>query len=60
MNQTIRKNTIGLAAFALTSFIPIMGLAHHDSGNDGHIPKDVNYGFEVVGRDTLAGVLVGG
>ena len=56
MNQTIRKNTIGLAAFALTSFIPIMGLAHHDSGNDGHIPKDVNYGFEVVGRDTLTGV----
>ena len=56
MNQIIRKNTIGLAAFALMSFIPIMGLAHHDSGNDGHIPKDVNYGFNVVGRDTLTGV----
>ena len=36
-----------------------MGLAHHDSGNDGHIPKDVNYGFEVVGRDDLGGVTDG-
>ncbi|MFW2332812.1 PA domain-containing protein [Ilumatobacter sp.] len=32
------------------------GVAAHDSPNDGHIPKDVNYGFELVGRDTLAGV----
>ena len=31
----------------------------HDSPNDGHIPKDANYGFEVVGRDTLAGVVDG-
>ena len=59
MKNTIRKGAVGLAAFTLTSFIPIMSLAHHDSGNDGHIPKDVNYGFEVVGRDTLAGVTDG-
>ena len=32
------------------------GVAAHDSPNDGHIPKDVNYGFEVIGRDTLGGV----
>ena len=56
MKQTIRKSVIGLIAIALTSAVPIMGLAHHDSGNDGHIPKDVNYGFTVVGRDDLAGV----
>jgi hypothetical protein len=31
----------------------------HDSPNDGHIPKDANYGFEVVGRDTLGGVADG-
>ncbi len=28
----------------------------HDSDNDGHIDSNVNYGFKVVGRDTLAGV----
>ena len=28
----------------------------HDSGNDGHVPANTNYGFEVVGRDTLGGV----
>ncbi|MEH6451499.1 MAG: PA domain-containing protein [Psychromonas sp.] len=59
MNQTIRKNTIGLAAFALTSLFPVMGQAHHDSGNDGHVTSNINYGFEVVGRDTLAGVANG-
>jgi hypothetical protein len=31
----------------------------HDSDNDGHIPSDVNYGFEVIGRDTLGGVTDG-
>jgi hypothetical protein len=35
-----------------------IGLAH-DSPNDGHIEKDANYGFEVVGRDTLGGVIDG-
>jgi len=59
MKQTILKGAIGLTAFALTSVVPISSLAHHDSGNDGHIPKDVNYGFEVVGRDTLGGVADG-
>jgi len=56
MKQSIRKSVIGLTAFALTSAVPIMSLAHHDSGNDGHIPADTNYGFTVVGRDTLGGV----
>ncbi|NND74211.1 MAG: hypothetical protein HKN44_04315 [Ilumatobacter sp.] len=39
----------------MTTTTAAVGLAH-DSGNDGHIPKDVNYGFEVVGQDNLAGV----
>ena len=56
MKKTIQSSAIGLVAFALTSFAPIIGLAH-DSPNDGHIPKDVNYGFEVLGRDTLGGVI---
>lgn len=29
----------------------------HESEGDGHIEQDVNYGFEHVGNDTLAGVL---
>ena len=28
----------------------------HASGNDGHVPAGINYGFEVVGIDTLEGV----
>jgi len=47
-----------LAALALMVTTASVGLAH-DSPNEGHIPKDVNYGFEVVGRDTLAGVTDG-
>ncbi len=31
----------------------------HQSDTDGHVPPNVNYGFEVVGRDTLAGVADG-
>ena len=33
--------------------------AAHDSGNDGHVPANVNYGFEVIGRDTLDGIADG-
>ena len=28
----------------------------HDSGNDGHVPWNTNYGFNLVGRDGLVGV----
>ncbi len=46
-------------ALSLTvALAPTAGLAH-DSPNDGHIPKDANYGFEVIGRDTLGGVTDG-
>ncbi|MDH3731627.1 MAG: hypothetical protein OES13_10990, partial [Acidimicrobiia bacterium] len=45
------------------SLVAVLGSATvasaHDSPNDGHIPKDANYGFEVIGRDTLAGVTDG-
>lgn len=44
-----------LASATLAASIAAVALAH-DSPNDGHIPKDVNYGFEVIGRDTLTGV----
>jgi len=55
------KKRLALLTLALSlaaAITPTAGLAH-DSPNDGHIPKDANYGFEVVGRDTLAGVVDG-
>ncbi len=46
---------------ALASLLMVMAVtapaAAHESPNDGHIPSNVNYGFEVVGRDTLDGVV---
>lgn len=44
-------------AAGLTSLFAVAGyVGAHDSGNDGHVPPNTNYGFEVVGRDTLGGV----
>ena len=57
MKNTLKFNALGLA-IALSSVFPLTGQAH-DSPNEGHIPKDANYGFEVIGRDTLAGVVDG-
>jgi len=31
----------------------------HESNNDGHIPANVNYGFEPIGRDILEGITDG-
>ena len=54
-----RKNLLTYLTIliALTLFVTASAVLAHDSPNDGHIPKDVNYGFEVVGRDTLGGVI---
>ena len=47
----------------LLSFVAILLLYSfafaHDSPNDGHVPANTNYGFEVIGRDTLQGVVDG-
>ena len=49
----------------LNSFVTYLSLAvstisvvvhAHVGGNDGHVPPDVNYGFTLIGRDTLGGV----
>jgi len=58
MKEKIRLNLVRLATFSFSALVPIIGVTH-DSPNDGHIPKDTNYGFEVVGRDTLSGVADG-
>jgi hypothetical protein len=57
MKKSLRFNVLGFA-IALSAVFPITGQAH-DSPNEGHIPKDANYGFEVIGRDTLAGIVDG-
>jgi hypothetical protein len=56
MRRTLpRILTAALGAVALVTTTATVGLAH-DSGNDGHVPANTNYGFEVIGRDTLGGV----
>ncbi len=52
--RTRTKAAIGL--LSASGLLFSTGVAAHDSGNDGHVPANVNYGFEVIGRDTLAGV----
>ncbi len=42
-------------AMALGFFTPMLS-AHDSELPDGHIPPNINYGFEVIGRDLLAGV----
>lgn len=47
---------ISAALLAITALLAVSTVAGaHDSGNDGHVPPNTNYGFEVVGRDLLAG-----
>ncbi len=55
MREKLPLNTKSLTTLALAVSVATVALAH-DSPNDGHIPKDTNYGFEVVGRDTLGGI----
>jgi len=55
-----RRAAIVLGVFVLvaTTMFPSSAGAH-DSENDGHIPANVNYGFEVIGRDLLEGITDG-
>lgn len=34
-------------------------LVAHESDTEGHVPANTNYGFEVIGRDTLGGIADG-
>ena len=56
--MNLKPKFIAIVA-GLAIFLSFSVVVAHDSPNDGHIPKDVNYGFEVIGRDTLAGVTDG-
>lgn len=49
---------LGVFVLVTTTMFPAPAAAH-DSENDGHIPANVNYGFEVIGRDVLEGITDG-
>ena len=44
---------------ALAGVIGATAVAHDTDNPDGHVPPNVNYGFEVVGRDLLGGIADG-
>ena len=48
-----------LVSFGIIMPVLLGELAAHDSPNDGHVPPNTNFGFEVVGRDTLGGIADG-
>lgn len=51
---------IGVGAIAAAVMMtPGVVSAHDTDLPDGHLPTNINYGFEVLGRDTLAGVTDG-
>jgi hypothetical protein len=54
----MRKHFAGLLVVLAMLAVSTVAAAH-DSGNDGHVPSNTNYGFEVVGRDLLGGVADG-
>lgn len=71
MNQRLIARSVGVAALTCSLLIPALAHddavadgAKHDNKNllhdtplpDGHVPANVNYGFQVIGRDTLAGI----
>ncbi len=51
-----RRSFAALGVAAAAGLLMSQGAAAHESPNEGHIPANVNYGFEVVGQDLLAGV----
>ncbi len=52
-----RKRLAGIfASAALMTTVLVAPTSAHESGNDGHIPTNVNYGFEPIGRDILEGI----
>jgi len=50
-----KKLLLPAAIAATFSTLPLT-FAHETPNPDGHVPTNVNYGFEVIGRDTLDGI----
>ena len=59
-SRRMRKALAAIGAFAmLATLLAIPSSTAHESNNDGHIPVNTNYGFEVIGRDVLEGITDG-
>ena len=54
-----RRMLIIFGAMALISATLVSPAVAHESENDGHIAANVNYGFDVIGRDVLEGITDG-
>jgi hypothetical protein len=50
------RSLVALGVVTAAGLVMSQGAAAHESPNEGHIPSNVNYGFDVVGHDLLAGV----
>lgn len=53
LNKGLRNHRALLLAAGIAASISV---AAHESNTEGHVPANTNYGFEVVGRDVLAGI----
>ena len=56
--KTIYKRLL-TPIFISTLFVPTFSSAHDTPLPDGHVLPNINYGFEVIGRDLLSGVTEG-
>ena len=59
MNARARRKRLPFLVAVATALVLVVSTTTavaHDSPNEGHIPANTNYGFEVIGRDTLAGI----
>ncbi|WP_432696761.1 PA domain-containing protein [Marinobacterium sp. YM272] len=53
----LNKGLPGQRALLLAAGLAVsISVSAHESNTEGHVPANTNYGFEVIGRDLLAGV----
>ena len=56
MKKIPKRNQLIAAAAIAASAVGATYVVAHQSDTEGHIAANVNYGFTVIGRDTLAGI----
>ena len=59
MRKHVRRLVVIVALSAALAILATPAAAHDTPNPDGHLNQNVNYGFQVLGRDTLAGVTDG-
>ena len=58
-NAVKKIRILVVVAAMVAALLPAVAVAHDTPNPDGHIAPNVNYGFNVIGRDVLAGVTDG-